>query len=74
MLQCVYDALARTVEERKATPPKSNEENDGDNKFATSEPLPCRRQRHHAFHEAAAVLNLHAQIVAMQNIRSLVPT
>src|SRR6185437_3913478 len=36
---------------------------------------PDARDLHHAFllHEAAAIMNLHAQAVVVQNIRSLIP-
>ena len=36
---------------------------------------PDARDLHHALllHEAAAIVNLHAQAVAVQNIRSLIP-
>ena len=53
-------------------PPASDEERDDDDSSALSE-HPADVNAALLIHEAAAVLNLHAQAVAVQNIRSLIP-
>ena len=67
------DALARTTQERAAADapdgdadPLSDEETSD-----VSDPRDLRQAL--LLHEAAAIANLHAQAVAVQNIRALVP-
>lgn len=61
-------ARARVAQERAAVPPDLDAP-------ATAEDIPEPRtiQDTMLLHEATAILNLHAQAVAVQNIRSLVP-
>jgi len=64
------DALARAAAERKAAAPSDDE--DGDDSSAVDSEPPATPDPL-LLHEAAALLNLHAQAVAVQSIRSLVP-
>jgi len=62
------DALARTAQERAAA---DAPDGDADPLSDVSDPRDLRQAL--LLHEAAAIANLHAQAVAVQNIRALVP-
>ncbi|XP_072147853.1 uncharacterized protein [Setaria viridis] len=65
-------ALARAAHECKGAPPDSDEEDASADLSDLLDQAPDTHQDM-MLHEAAAVLNLQAQAVAMQNIRSLIP-
>nr|XP_034580734.1 pentatricopeptide repeat-containing protein At2g35030, mitochondrial-like [Setaria viridis] len=66
-------ARLRVTEECKGAPPDFEEEDAVDDASAVSDPVPNDTHQAMLLHKAAAVLNLHAQAVVVQNIRSLIP-
>ncbi|XP_072150616.1 uncharacterized protein [Setaria viridis] len=66
------EALARAAQERKGAPPDSDEEDARDDLSVVYDQAPDTQQAM-LLHEAVAVLNLHAQAVAVQNIWNLIP-
>ncbi|XP_022679999.1 pentatricopeptide repeat-containing protein At3g21470 [Setaria italica] len=66
-------ARLRITEECKGAPPDFEEEDAVDDASTVSDQAPNNTHQAMLLHEATAVLNLHAQAVVVQNIRSLIP-